>query len=102
MTVWMTSTAAVHVPAANTPVHKLDMNPTVATRSRIISEAEILFCAYWRSSSWSNAGRIPLEEVNLSRASRTYCAASRRFTGAVYGGSAARSGYAPGLGIDGR
>jgi hypothetical protein len=102
MTAWMTSTAAVHVPAANTPVHKLDMNPTVATRSRIISEAEILFCAYWRSSSWSNAGRIPLDEVNLSRASRTYCAASRRFTGEVSGGSAARSGSSPGIGIDGR
>src|SRR6476620_11544929 len=98
----MTRTAAVHVPAAKTPVHTLDMNPTVVTRSRIIREAEILFCAYWRSGSWSNAGRVPLDDVSLSRASRTYWAARRRFTGDVSGRSAARSGCSPGIDINGR
>src|SRR6516162_4986907 len=44
--------------------------------------------AYCRSSSRSNAGRVPLVDVNLSRASRTRCAEARRLLGVAIGGSA--------------
>src|SRR5581483_3098466 len=53
------------------------------------------------SSSRSKAGRVPLVDVNRSRASRTRCAAARRFeTGAAAGGSAGSwttSGFSAGL-----
>ena len=51
ITAWMTSTEAVQAPAATAPVHRLDRKPTVATSSRMTSEADSRFCAYWRSSS---------------------------------------------------
>src|SRR6201992_1160188 len=57
--------------------------------------------AYCRSSSLSKAGRVPLVDVNRSRASRTRCAASRRLlTGAAVGasvGSWTTSGLSAGL-----
>src|SRR6516165_5611282 len=56
---------------------------------------------YWRSSSRSKAGRVPLVDVNRSRASRTRCAAARRLGGgATTGGSAGScttSGFSAGL-----
>ena len=51
MTAWITSTEAVQAPAATAPVHRLDRKPTVATSSRITSEADSRFCAYCRSNS---------------------------------------------------
>src|SRR5574339_401766 len=96
----MTSTDTVHAPAANAPLQTLDITPTVATRSRITSDAEIRFWAYCRSSSCSKAGLVAPEEVRRSRASRTCWVARRRFTGELSGGRALRSGFSPGTGID--
>ena len=45
--------------------------------------------AYCRSNSVSKAGRVPLVDVNRSRASRTRCAAARRV---LTGGAAWRFG----------
>ena len=57
--------------------------------------------AYWRSSSASKAGRVPLVDVNLSRASRTRCDAALRLLadGALIGsaGSCTTSGFSAGL-----
>ena len=96
MTAWITSTEAVQAPAVIAPVHRLDRKPMVPTSSRITSEADSRFCAYWRSSSKSKAGRVPVVEVSRSRASRTYCAASRRRTGELSEGTA-RSGCSLGM-----
>ena len=51
MTAWMTSTEAVHTPAATAPLHRLERKPMVATSSRITSDADSRFCAYWRINS---------------------------------------------------
>ena len=51
MMAWMTSTEAVQAPAASALVHRLDRKPTVATSSRITSDADCRFCAYCRSNS---------------------------------------------------
>jgi hypothetical protein len=60
------------------------------------SDADSRVCAYWRSNSRSKNGRVPVVEVSRSRASRTYCAASRRRTGELSDGIAS-SGFSPGI-----
>ena len=52
--------------------------PVATTSSMTTKDAEIRVWAYCRISSRSNAGRVPLVDVNRSRASRTRCAAARR------------------------
>ena len=51
MTRWMSSVPAVHTPQTSAPVHSPDSAPMVTTRSRITGEAEMRFCANWRSNS---------------------------------------------------
>ena len=64
-------------------------------------DADIRVSAYCRSSSRSKAGRVPLVDVNRSRASRTRCEAARRLRGGTMtGGSAGSwttSGFSAGL-----
>ena len=50
-TAWMMRIDAVQMPAISAPVHMLERNPIVPTSSRITSEADSRFCAYWRSNS---------------------------------------------------
>ena len=57
--------------------------PVATTSSMTTKEADTRVWAYCRSNSVSKAGRVPLDDVNRSRASRTRCAATRRvLTGA--------------------
>src|SRR4029450_7798488 len=69
--------------------------PVETTNSMTTNDADIRVCAYWRSSSVSKAGRVPLDDVNRSRASRTRCAAARRAFGDAAGGGGAGSRLMP-------
>ncbi len=51
MTRWIKSAPAVHTPQVRAPVHSPDSAPMVTTRSRMTGEAEMRFCANWRSNS---------------------------------------------------
>ncbi len=59
-------------------IQKPNSTPVATTSSMTTKEADIRVWAYCRSSSRSKAGRVPLVDVNRSRASRTRCAAARR------------------------
>src|SRR5215831_12110473 len=82
-------------------IQKPNRAPVATTSSTTTSEADIRVWAYCRSNSLSKAGRVPLVDVNLSRASRTRCAAARRWLadGALAGsaGSCTTSGFSTGL-----
>ena len=51
MTRWMTSAPAVHTPQTSAPVHRPDSAPMVTISSRMTGDAEMRFCANWRSNS---------------------------------------------------
>ena len=93
--------ATVHAAAETGCIQKPNSAPVATTSSATTNDADIRVCAYWRSSSVSKAGRVPLDDVNRSRASRTRCAATRRaLTGAAGAGSAGSwttSGFSAGL-----
>ena len=98
---WMHSMPQVQAAAETGCIQKPNSTPVATTSSMTTNDADILVCAYWRSSSVSKAGRVPLVDVNRSRASRTRCADARRaLTGAAGAGSAGSwttSGFSAGL-----
>src|SRR4051812_40708081 len=89
----MSRTAAVQMPALNAPVHRPESTPIAPTSRMTTSEPDRRFCAYWRSNSVSNAGRVPDVEVSLSRASRTLCEAARRRVTVDFSVDASLGGY---------
>jgi hypothetical protein len=100
MAAWMQSMPQVHAAAEVGCIQNPNNSPVATTSSMTTKDADIRVWAYWRSSSRSKAGRVPLVDVNRSRASRTRCAATRRLlTGAVTGasGSWTISGLSAGL-----
>src|SRR5947199_5564418 len=82
-------------------IQRPNSRPLATTSNITTYEAESRVWAYCRSSSRSNAGRVPLVDVNRSLASRTRCAAARRLrVGAAIGVSAGSwtiSGLSAGL-----
>src|SRR5258707_14902269 len=97
----MQSMPQVHTAAEIGSIQKPKNRPVATTSSITTYDADMRVWAYCRSSSRSKAGRVPLVDVNLSRASRTRCAAARRlFTGGAIGvsaGSCTTSGFSAGL-----
>jgi hypothetical protein len=89
MTAWMKSMPQVQIAAETGFIQNPKRSPVATTSNMTTYDADIRVWAYCRSSSRSNAGRVPLLDVNRSRASRTRCAAARRLlTGAAIGVSA--------------
>src|SRR5579872_6459910 len=85
----MQSRPQVQAAADTGGIQNPNSKPLATTSSMMTYEAERRVCAYCRSTSLSKAGRVPLDDVNRSRASRTRCAEARRLaTGAVPGDSA--------------
>src|SRR4051812_16286740 len=101
ITAWMQSMPQVQAAADTGCIQKPNSAPVATTSSMTTNDADIRVCAYWRKSSVSKAGRVPLDDVNRSRASRTRCADARRaLTGAAGAGSAGSwttSGFSAGL-----
>src|SRR5450759_999605 len=96
----MHSMPQVHAAAEIGCVQKPNSKPVATTSSIATYDADIRVWAYCRSSLRSKAGRVPLVDVNRSRASRTRCAAARRLlTGAaiISSGSCLTSGVSAGL-----
>ena len=95
----------VQIAAASGLTQRLDSRPATTTSSTTTSEADSRVWAYWRSNSWSKAGRVPLVEVRRSRASRTRWLAARRPRGwggaGCSVGTATTSGLSPDSLIDG-
>ena len=76
----------VHAAAQIGRIQKLKIVPVATMSSTTTYEADTRVRAYCRTSSRSKAGRVPLVDVNRPRASRTRCAATRRFVvGPVFG-----------------
>src|SRR5260221_7028356 len=96
----MQSMPQVHTAAETGSIQKPKNRPVATTSSITTYDADMRVWACCRSSSRSKAGRVPLVDVNLSRASRTRCAAARRLlTGGangVSGGSLKNSGLSAG------
>ncbi|MEH2535338.1 hypothetical protein V1274_006347 [Bradyrhizobium sp. AZCC 1614] len=94
----------VQTAAGTAYFHRPNSTPVATTSSMTTKEADTRVWAYCRSNSVSKAGRVPLVDVNRSRASRTRCAATRRVltadaTGAS-AGSWTTSGFSAGLLIE--
>src|SRR4051812_8636075 len=101
ITAWMQSMPQVQAAVESGCSHSPNSTPAATTSSMTTKEAEMRVWAYCRSNSRSKAGRVPLVDVNRSRASRTRCAAARRLrAGAAAeasGGSWTTSGVSAGL-----
>jgi hypothetical protein len=103
MTTWTQSMPMVQATAGTACIHRPNSTPVATTSSMTTCEADMRVWAYCRSSSVSKAGRVPLADVNRSRASRTRCAATRArraLTGVAFGASAGSwttSGFSAGL-----
>src|SRR5258707_2494828 len=87
----MQSMPQVHNTDETGSIQKPKNRPVATTSSITTYDADMRVWACCRSSSRSKAGRVPLVDVNLSRASRTRCAAARRLLTRGGNGGSARS-----------